>query len=57
MNHDDMPEMTCPKCRPEEPDLDGFGMLACPACKWCSHPSRDGGRCNICGDEERGGVT
>jgi len=54
---DDLPTMTCPRCKREEPDHDGFGMLAHtkPAfehgCGWCSHPSRDDGVCGICGDD------
>lgn len=55
--HDDMPTMTCPQCRVELPDFDGFGVLAHtkPAyqdgCGYCSHPSRTDGVCGICGDE------
>lgn len=56
---DEQPMMKCPRCGVEEPDYDGFGMLAHvkPAfpngCGWCSHPSRDNGVCGICGDVER----
>lgn len=52
---EDMPTMTCPQCKREEPDFDGFGMLAHtkPAyehgCGYCTHPSCDGGVCGICG--------
>lgn len=56
---DAQPMMVCPRCKAEEPDHDGFGMLAHvkPAfpngCGWCSHPSRDNGVCGICGDVEQ----
>lgn len=49
---DDYPEMTCPMCGHTEDDLDGFGMLACPVCGWCSHPSITGGVCDICRKKE-----
>lgn len=63
MPADQQPTMTCPRCGAEEPDHDGFGMVAHtkPAypngCGYCSHPSRDGDgqggwRCGICGDVE-----
>ncbi len=54
---DEQPMMKCPRCGVEEPDHDGFGMLAHvkPAfpngCGYCSHPSRDNGVCGICGDD------
>jgi hypothetical protein len=59
----DQPTMTCPQCKREEPDFDGFGMLSHtkPAyehgCGYCSHPTRDGDGdgnmvCGICGDVE-----
>lgn len=58
---DDMPTATCPRCKAEVEDFDGFGVLAHikPAypdgCGYCSHPSRDGdGKgnwvCGICGE-------
>ena len=52
---DDMPTMTCPRCKAELPDFDGFGVLAhtkpayADGCGYCSHPSRDGDVCGICG--------
>ena len=54
----DQPQMQCPNCHAYEDDFDGFGMLAhtkdafANGCGWCSHPSRDGDMCNICGDVE-----
>lgn len=62
--NDEQPTMTCPKCKAELPDFDGFGVLAHtkPAypdgCGYCSHPSRDGDAagnmvCGICGDVEK----
>jgi hypothetical protein len=49
--------VACPKCGTLQEDLDGFGVLACDECKWCSHPSRDGDGhghmvCLICGDAQ-----
>lgn len=55
---DEQPMMTCPQCGAELEDFDGFGVLAHtqPAyddgCGYCTHPSRDGGVCGICGDVE-----
>jgi hypothetical protein len=52
----DVPLTNCPRCGREEPDFDGFGILAHtkPAyingCGYCAHPSRDNGVCGICGD-------
>lgn len=51
----EMPTMTCPQCKREEPDFDGFGMLAHvkPAyehgCGYCTHASITGGVCDYCG--------
>lgn len=47
----------CPKCGAWVEDLDGFGVLAHlkphpTACGYCSHPSRTGGVCGICGEVE-----
>jgi hypothetical protein len=47
---EDYPEITCPKCGHEFPDMDGFGFLFCPACKHCKHPSRTDGVCGLCGE-------
>lgn len=55
---DNQPTMTCPQCKREEPDFDGFGMLAHtkPAyehgCGYCTHAGRTGGVCDYCGDTE-----
>ena len=46
------PIVTCPKCGNEQEDLDGFGVVFCERCRFCTHPSRDGGLCGICGDME-----
>lgn len=48
----------CPECGAWVEDHDGFGVLAHTkpvypdGCGYCCHPSRDGGICGICGDEE-----
>lgn len=52
---DTAPVVKCPACGSWVPDLDGFGVLAHPkpdGCGYCSHPSRTGSMCNICGDVE-----
>jgi hypothetical protein len=56
MTTDDMPTMTCPQCKTEYTDYDGFGVLACAACGYCTHASRDGEICTLCGDR-RGSVV
>jgi len=47
---DDLPSVTCPRCGAEGEDLDGFGFVHCPACDYCTHPSRTGGVCEVCGE-------
>ena len=47
----------CPRCGAEQEDFDGFGVLYCESCKYCTHPSSDGdGKgnmvCGICGHVE-----
>lgn len=49
---DDYPLLVCPKCGVSDNDFDGFGFIACESCGYCTHPSRDGGTCSICGDQE-----
>jgi len=49
----DIPWVQCPKCGALQPDLDGFGFLACiPGCGYCTHPCasvQDGDWiCGIC---------
>lgn len=56
---EETPQSQCPKCGKWVDDLDGFGVLAhtkpayADGCGYCSHPSRDGGVCGICGDVEQ----
>lgn len=38
----------CPCCGVEHEDMDGFGVLTCEMCGYCSHPSVTGGRCDSC---------
>lgn len=40
--------LECPKCGAAQEDLDGFGVVACSACGYCTHPSRDNDICGIC---------
>lgn len=59
---EDMPTMTCPRCRAELPDFDGFGVLAhtkpayADGCGFCVHAGKSltDGRwaCDYCGDAE-----
>jgi hypothetical protein len=46
------PPVVCPGCGASWPDLDGLGFVACPNCGLCTHPSRTGGVCGLCGDVE-----
>lgn len=46
------PPMRCPKCHDEQPDMDGFGFLACTQCGHCTHPSSTDGICGICGKQD-----
>ena len=45
----DYPTMACPMCGAEAPDLDGFGVLACAECGYCTHASVTGDICGLCG--------
>jgi hypothetical protein len=39
----------CPQCGAEQEDLDGFGVLHCPLCGFCTHISVTGLICGLCG--------
>jgi len=47
------PQISCPRCGAGGEDLDGFGFVHCPACDYCTHPSRTGGVCEVCGEVGR----
>ena len=47
----------CPNCKRLHEDLDGFGVLYCEHCKWCSHASISGSRCDFCGSESMNSKT
>lgn len=49
MSDGDYPMAMCPHCRAEHEDLDGFGVVHCRACGYCTHISIDGDVCNLCG--------
>ena len=54
MNDDEALMMSCPKCGAEQEDCDGFGVLYCQNCKYCTHSSQDGDgkgnwECGLCG--------
>lgn len=41
--------VACPECGEAQEDLDGFGVLHCPKCGYCTHASVTGGVCGLCG--------
>lgn len=41
--------VSCPSCGAEQEDLDGFGVLFCPSCGYCTHVSVTGFICGLCG--------
>jgi hypothetical protein len=45
---DDLAEVPCPQCGVLQVDADGFGVLHCKACGFCTHASIDGDRCGLC---------
>lgn len=49
---DDAVIVACPQCGAEQEDCDGFGVLSCEACGWCSHASIDGDVCGLCGQRQ-----
>lgn len=51
---DDYPTYTCPRCDRVRVDMDGFGLLACPDCGYCTHTSSSSDAsgnmvCDLCG--------
>jgi hypothetical protein len=47
---EDVPQAQCPKCKQWQDDFDGFGVLHCEACGYCTHPSiTNAGVCELCG--------
>ena len=38
----------CPSCGEVQEDLDGFGVLKCEHCDYCSHASINGNVCGLC---------
>lgn len=48
-DHAGYPVAACPRCKHEQVDLDGFGVVYCPACYYCTHPHLTNGVCGICG--------
>lgn len=43
-----LPESICPRCKAPQDDPDGFGVLSCDKCDFCTHPSASGGVCDCC---------
>ena len=39
----------CPKCDYKHEDFDGFGVLYCDQCGFCTHDSVTNDRCDFCG--------
>lgn len=46
---DDVPTAECPKCGWMQEDHDGFGVLHCFKCGYCTHAAVDGNVCSLCG--------
>lgn len=44
----EVPRAECPRCGAQQDDLDGFGVLRCAACGYCTHASVTGGTCGLC---------
>lgn len=42
----------CPKCERRHEDHDGFGVLFCNWCGYCTHSSITNGACDFCGERE-----
>lgn len=40
--------VSCPKCSALQEDFDGFGVLYCEKCGYCTHASIDGNVCGLC---------
>lgn len=40
--------IACPQCGAEQEDHDGFGVVYCEACGYCTHPSLTGNICDLC---------
>jgi hypothetical protein len=52
-DEDDYPALVCPICFTDGgDDLDGFGFIQCQTCGFCTHPTRLGTVCEICGHDE-----
>jgi ribosomal protein L37AE/L43A len=47
-----MPTMICPQCHIETIDYDGFGVLHCDNCGYCTHAAQSGDplKCDVCGE-------
>lgn len=41
--------VACPKCNAEQEDCDGFGVVFCERCGYCTHSSITGDECDFCG--------
>ena len=46
--YDDRIWLECPKCGAEQEDCDGFGVLFCPECGYCTHSSITNNKCDLC---------
>lgn len=47
---DDVPTVRCPRCGIEQDNQDGFGVLHCANCGYCTHPSSANGVCDLCAE-------
>lgn len=52
-SHAEYPAATRPECHHEQTDYDGFGLLYCEHCGYCTHPSQSGDpmTCDLCHQE------
>jgi ribosomal protein S27E len=48
-HNDDHTMVECPDCGDEQADYDGFGVLHCFKCGFCTHAAITGGVCDLCG--------
>lgn len=55
IDFEELPTATCPTCKTLQQDMDGFGVIHCDHCGYCTHPELDEDEagnwvCTICGD-------
>lgn len=48
---DEIVIIECPRCGAEQEDFDGFGVVHCEDCGYCTHPAATDNICEICGED------